>query len=90
MTYNHTATNDLDLFLLGSCEENDCLEASLGTSGNESVSAILPAGTYWVVVDGWSGRCDGTGVHDLAVICDAPCTVSTEAHTWTDIKRRYD
>jgi hypothetical protein len=89
MTYNHTADNDLDLFLLGSCEENDCIEASLGTSGLESVSAELPAGTYYVVVDGWNDNCDGTGSHDLAVICDVPCTVSGEATSWTNLKSLY-
>ena len=89
MTYNHTADNDLDLFLLGSCEEADCLDASTGVSGTESVSADLPAGTYYAVVDGWADNCDGTAGHDIAVICDAPCTVSSEASTWSEIKRIY-
>jgi hypothetical protein len=91
MTYNHTGTNDLDLFLLGSCEENDCIDSSLGTSGQESVfGENLPAGTYWVVVDGWSGRCDGAAAHDINVICEVPCTVSSEQSTWSDVKQRYN
>lgn len=90
MTYNHTADNDLDLFLLGSCDEADCIDASLGTSGAESVSADLTAGTYYVVVDGWSGNCDGLGEHVVTVTCDSPCIVSNEPTSWSEIKARYD
>ena len=89
MTYNHTTDNDLDLFLLGSCEEADCLSASTGVSGVESVSANLAAGTYYVVVDGWNDNCIGGSQHVISVICDAPCTVSSESSTWSEIKRHY-
>ncbi|MBD3337080.1 MAG: hypothetical protein GF355_16315 [Candidatus Eisenbacteria bacterium] len=51
---------DLDLFLLGSCDEGDCLDYS-GTVSEEYIEANLAAGTYYVVVDGYSGAiCDYT------------------------------
>ena len=90
MTYAHdSSTQDLDLFLLGSCNEADCLDSSTGTSGVEQVSAVVAAGTYYVVVDGWGGRCDGSG-HTVSVTCDAPCTpVPVDAETWSKIKADY-
>ena len=42
----------LDLFLLGSCEENDCL--TWGQSGLSYDNAA--PGTYYLVVDGWNGN----------------------------------
>jgi hypothetical protein len=60
---------DLDLFLLGSCDENDCI-----THGDVGlVAAPLSAGTYYLVVDGYEGdACPFT----LTVTCgdlDEPC-----------------
>ena len=83
MTYTHSDANDLDLFLLGSCDEIDCLDSSTGTSGAEQVVAAVGAGTYYAVVDGWNsggGRCDGSG-HVVTVSCDEPCLVSVEPKT---------
>ena len=90
MLYAHDgATNDLDLFLLGSCSEGDCLDASTGTSGSENVSGNVAAGTYYVVVDGWNGLADGSA-HTLTVTCDAPCDpVSVDAASWGDVKALY-
>jgi hypothetical protein len=86
MTYNHnSSTNDLDLFLLGSCEESDCIDASLGTTGTETISAVLSPGYYYLVVDGWGGRQDGSA-HDIVVNCSAPCATPVETSTWGEIK----
>ncbi len=42
---------DLDVFFLGSCDENDCL-----TYGNTTyTTACLEPGTYYIVVDGYGG-----------------------------------
>jgi hypothetical protein len=41
---------DLDIFLLSACNENTCI-----TVGNNYLSATLPAGTYYLVVDGYHG-----------------------------------
>ena len=55
-TYNVTAVItpdgcDLDVFFLGSCDEDDCLDY-----GDTSVTVDdLVAGTYYIVVDGYSG-----------------------------------
>lgn len=44
-------TVDLDVFLLGSCNDDNCL-----TYGDVSLTyPSLPAGTYYIVVDGYSG-----------------------------------
>jgi len=92
MNYVQSATNDLDLFLLGSCDAADCLDSSTGTSGVETVTAALTAGTYYVVVDGWTsttGRCDDGG-HNVAFECSSPCTpVSIEETTWGEVKGLY-
>ncbi|MEZ5065102.1 MAG: hypothetical protein R3B81_10230 [bacterium] len=91
MTYNHVSgATDLDLFLLGSCDATDCLDSSTGTSGLENVSANVTAGTYYVVVDGWTtggvGRCvDGS--HTVTVSCSSPCTpVSVDEQSWGSVK----
>ena len=57
-------STDLDLFILGSCDENDCI-----ASGNNSAEARgVPPGTYYVVVDGYLGN---VGAYTLEI--DAPC-----------------
>ncbi len=45
MTYAHSPNNDLDLFLLASCDPLDCLASSAGTSGTESIvmTGLSPA-----------------------------------------------
>jgi hypothetical protein len=95
MNYNHVSgETDLDMFLLGSCDEADCIDSATGTSGVETIGPVaLTAGTYYVVVDGWTtsgvGRCvDGS--HDLAVECSSPCgPVSVEETSWGQIKGSY-
>ncbi|MCD4689985.1 choice-of-anchor J domain-containing protein [bacterium] len=55
---------DLDVYFLGSCDENDCL-----TYGDSSLStSCLEEGTYYIVVDGYNGaECAFT----ITVTCDA-------------------
>ena len=51
-------SGDLDLFLLSSCAGNNSVVAQSGHggAGNESINMNnLPAGTYYIVVDGWNG-----------------------------------
>jgi len=89
MTYAHSSYNDLDLFVLGSCDPSDCLDFDAATSGFETVT--IPgagAGTYYAVVDGWAGRADGTP-HDLTVRCSAPCNTPVEETTWGAVKSIY-
>ena len=60
---------DLDIFFLGSCDENDCLDY-----GDSSFSTdVLPAGTYYIVVDGYG---TAASPFTLAVTCEEftpPC-----------------
>jgi len=97
VNYTHNGTNnDLDAFLLGSCNEADCLDSSTGVSGVEVLGpqAVAP-GTYYVVVDGWNstggiGRC-ADGTHTVSVACASPCTpISVEPTTWGEVKGLYN
>jgi hypothetical protein len=91
MNYTHTSgANDLDLFLLGSCSESDCIDYEAGVDGTEHVEANVTAGTYYVVVDGWNGLADGSP-HTVSVTCDAPCDpVSVDASSWGSVKALYN
>ena len=61
---------DLDLFLLGSCDEGNCLAYSAG-SGEETIIECLAAGTYYVVVDGYGSSYPGAeGPFSIALFCD--------------------
>lgn len=42
----------LDVFILGSCDEGDCL----GNGVSFTSATNVPPGTYYVVVDGWEGE----------------------------------
>jgi hypothetical protein len=69
MGYEHSPSNDLDLFLLDTCMPDACLSYSTGVSGYEIVSANeLPAGNYFVVVDGYEGRQNGSS-HEIIATC---------------------
>lgn len=61
---------DLDLFLLASCEETDCLTYSAGISA-EVITECLPAGTYYVAVDGYGSTYPGAeGAYTIEIACD--------------------
>ncbi len=60
---------DLDLWLLGSCDEAACLTYSAGVS-TETITECLPAGTYYVVVDGYGSTYPGAeGSYTIALEC---------------------
>lgn len=63
-------TCDLDLFLLGSCDEGDCLAYSAGVS-DEVIAACLPPGTYYVVVDGYGSSTPNECAFDISLACFA-------------------
>ncbi|MCK4548223.1 MAG: hypothetical protein KAW17_12380 [Candidatus Eisenbacteria sp.] len=59
---------DLDVFLLGSCDEADCID--YGDTG--FVTDCIPPGTYYIVVDGYGGD---EGAYEMTVecmICEGP------------------
>lgn len=56
-----TATPELDIILLGSCNEGDCIEI-----GDDTISKELAPGTYYLVVDGRNGAYDQ---YTLTTIC---------------------
>jgi hypothetical protein len=49
LTWSGTETTALYVFLLGSCNQNDCIGAD-----EHLVQQNLPAGHYWIIVDGRS------------------------------------
>jgi hypothetical protein len=68
---------DLDLFLLSACDSDSCLAAT-----SSQFVALMPAGTYFLVVDGYRGD---EGAYDLtlrawhgglaAAVCDSAAVV---------------
>jgi PKD repeat protein len=61
-------TEDLTLFLLGSCDVCDCLQA-----GGTSVHGFaLSPGTYYLVVEGFDAS-DDDATFDLSLTCENPC-----------------
>ena len=63
-------TADMDVFFLGSCDENDCLYYG----DSQFTTSCLDPGTYYIVVDGYNGA---QGSFDLAVAC-ADCPTPQE------------
>ncbi|MCB9324737.1 MAG: T9SS type A sorting domain-containing protein [Lewinellaceae bacterium] len=72
-----TMTNlsaNLELFLLRSCDRGDCMDYSQNSgTTNESITAWLQPGTYYVVVDGYNG---GVGNYTLNVDCTSNCDLA--------------
>jgi len=58
---------DLDVFLLGSCDEGDCLEYG----DNSLTSDCLDPGTYYIVVDGYYGAESDFTLSVTCVGCEA-------------------
>lgn len=90
MTLNLSGlSGDLDLFLLGSCNNNAVIAASLnpGSNGETIFANNLPAGAYYIIVDGWSGTISN---YSLTVTCndvivlsnDEPC-YATQLYSYT-------
>ncbi len=66
-------SSDLDIFILGSCDETDCMAYGDATA----TSPCLEPGTYYVVVDAYGSAPTG-GAFDVTVTCDA-CDCPVEA-----------
>jgi len=74
-TGNITATlsgmsADLDVFILSSCSENACV----ASGDNAATYSSAPAGTYYIVVDGYQGA---SGAYTLNVTCSGGTTPSS-------------
>ena len=54
--------NDLDLFLLEGCDTDQCLAGA-----NTELQMLLPAGTYWLVVDGYGTSTPAAGPYTLTL-----------------------
>lgn len=86
MTYTHIPNvNDLDMSLRSICDEGECLAFSIFTTGTEEMEIELPAGTYYVSVDGFKGRQDGSP-HTITINCDSG---SFQAVNWGDTKALF-
>jgi hypothetical protein len=59
---------DLDVFILGSCDENDCLAHGDATA----MTGCLESGTYYIVVDGYNGAESGFTLSVECVDCQCP------------------
>lgn len=55
-------TQDLDLFLLDGCDTDQCLAGA-----NTELQVLLPAGTYWLVVDGYGTSNPAAGPYTLTL-----------------------
>ncbi|MEL6392420.1 MAG: Kazal-type serine protease inhibitor domain-containing protein, partial [Bacteroidota bacterium] len=62
---------NLELFLLSACDRSACLQYSQnpGTS-DEQIVRNLPAGTYYIVVDGYNGAVSD---YELSINCSESC-----------------
>ena len=72
---------NLDLFLLSSCSENNCIAYSAGT-GDESIEVELAANTtYYIIVDGANGASASYTLSNscspLAPSCDFPTGITS-------------
>lgn len=68
VTVNLSGLSDnLELFLLRSCDRGDCINYSQNAgNSNETITAFLQPGVYYVVVDGYNGA---TSAYNLTVNC---------------------
>ncbi|MDD3875086.1 MAG: T9SS type A sorting domain-containing protein [Bacteroidales bacterium] len=68
-TLSNLGSNDLDVFIVNSCSESACV-----ASGDLTASyPNAPAGTYYIVVDGYNGV---SGTYTLNVTCSGGTTPS--------------
>ena len=68
---------NLELFLLSSCDRGTLLEHSTRSGTlNENISRFLQAGTYYIVVDGYNGAVSD---FDLSLSCPASCACTLTA-----------
>ena len=75
MTYDHIPfVNDLDMSVRSICDESECLAVSFGVTGIEEINIDLSAGTYYIGLDGYLGRQDGSP-HTMNLICEEPVGV---------------
>lgn len=73
---------NLELFLLRECDRGECIDFSQNAGINdESISAYLDAGTYYVVVDGYNGAVSD---YTLEVDCTSSCNFNMLNLTATD------
>jgi hypothetical protein len=73
---------NLELFLLNECSRRSCLEFSQNPGATpESITRTLPAGTYYVVVDGYNGAISD---YTLTVDCSASCEMDMQVISQTN------
>ena len=67
---------NLELFLLSECSRRSCLQFSQNPgTGNEQIVRNLPAGTYYIVVDGYNGAISD---YRLTVDCSSTCELEMQ------------
>ncbi len=77
--YLSNLSANLELYLLNACDRESCMENSTNPgTNNEHISAYLPPGTYYVVVDGYNGA---TSNYNLLVDCVSSCNLNVTVTT---------
>ena len=64
---SNLGAQDLDLFLLDDCDTDQCLAGA-----NTELQMLLPAGTYWLVVDGYGTSSPAAGPYTLTIQTRGP------------------
>ncbi len=76
-----TTGRDLDMFLLSSCDENDCIQNSDGADASvpDIITAVLNKNkTYYLVVDTDNVSGSGESNYTISMECVDDCTCSTD------------
>ncbi|MCK4412316.1 MAG: choice-of-anchor J domain-containing protein [Candidatus Eisenbacteria sp.] len=69
---------DLDVFVLGSCDEDDCIDY-VDTQG--TIDACLEPGTYYIVVDGYHGAECAFDLELTCTECECPVPCPEEQNS---------
>ncbi len=86
---SNLGSNDLDVFILSSCDASLCVEGE----DDEAVYENAPAGTYYIVVDGYRGA---SGSYTLNVtgncgaVCNPPTGLVTSSITSTSVALNWN
>ncbi|MBK7048550.1 MAG: hypothetical protein IPH48_19060 [bacterium] len=79
-------TQDLDIFLLDGCDTDQCLAGA-----NTELQAVLPPGTYWLVVDGYGTSTPAAGPYTLSLQTRWPASAAglrSRRRHQRDLRRR--
>jgi hypothetical protein len=86
-TTTSTPTGIIDLYLLASCDESDCVPGtSGGLNGAPLVADCVPPGTYFLAAVSLS---NANATFDVTRACVSCVITPVEPTTWGSLKARY-